>query len=67
MDRRTFLTTSGLAVAGAGLIPAQLFAQGTSGDASANEPTCISCESPAAVAFFFLQLPPPSPVARRPN
>ncbi|MBA2921191.1 DUF885 family protein [Sphingomonas sp. MAH-20] len=36
MDRRTFLTTSGLAVAGATLIPSELFAQGTSGDAAAN-------------------------------
>jgi uncharacterized protein (DUF885 family) len=36
MDRRNFLTTSGLAVAGATLIPSELFAQGGSGDAAAN-------------------------------
>lgn len=36
MDRRTFLTTSGLAVAGAALIPSELLAQGASGDAAAN-------------------------------
>ncbi|HEU4967551.1 DUF885 domain-containing protein [Sphingomonas sp.] len=36
MDRRTFLTTSGLAVAGAALVPSKLFAQTASGDAAAN-------------------------------
>jgi uncharacterized protein (DUF885 family) len=36
MDRRNFLTTTGLAVAGATLIPSELFAQGGSGDAAAN-------------------------------
>lgn len=36
MDRRTFLTTSGLVAAGAALIPSELFAQAASGDAAAN-------------------------------
>jgi uncharacterized protein (DUF885 family) len=36
MDRRTFLTSSGLAVAGATLVPSGLFAQTAGGDAAAN-------------------------------
>ena len=36
MDRRSFLTTSGLAAAGATLIPSELFAQVAGGDAAAN-------------------------------
>jgi uncharacterized protein (DUF885 family) len=36
MDRRTFLSTSGLAVAGAAFVPSELFAQGAGGDAAAN-------------------------------
>ena len=36
MDRRTFLTTSGLAAVGAALIPSELFAQSGSGDAALN-------------------------------